>query len=91
MIWNILEGGVFGFLAHQTRTWVDRLPGGYRELLSYLIGVLAAMPIAIRAYERSGRIGIARLVEAYCVAFAAVGGGVVAGWVTDTLVERVSE
>lgn len=91
MIWNLLEGSVFGFLAHQTRAWVDRLPGGYRELCAYAIGVCAAMPIALRVYDRSERGGMGRFAEAYMLAFASVGGGVVIGWVADTLIERVSE
>lgn len=91
MIWNIVEGSVFGFLAHQTRAWVDRLPGGYRELCAYAIGVAVALPIALRVYDKSERQGVARFAEAYMTAFVAVGSGVVAGWVGDTLIERVSE
>lgn len=91
MIQYFLEGVVAGFLAHQTRAWVDTLPRGYREWVSYVIGVCASYPTAARIYNASEHQSWARFAFAYFCGFAATGVGVGVGWVVDTVTERVSE
>lgn len=89
MMQHFLIGVVCGFLAHQTRSWVDALPRGYKDWLAYCIGVISTYPTAQYMYSDSDAQGWQRFGKAFFSAFAAVGIGVGVGWLVDTLIGRV--
>lgn len=91
MIPTLIEGVIGGFLAHQSRTLTESLPHGYRELVSYAIGVIATYRTAVQVYHLLQGNGWQRFARAYFGGFLIVGSGVVVGWVADTVSDHLND
>lgn len=80
-------GGIAG---HQTRRFTIHITSGWRNLTEHGIGVLLLMPFILLFWVAYGgqRKDLPRLVAVLTSAGLAVGGGVAAGWVLDSIAWR---
>jgi hypothetical protein len=86
---------LYGYLAHQTRRFVyERFGNGWRELVSYSLGVLLVFPVFafviwlmcnddVRRELMTREDYLKRGVLAYFLAFLPFGLGTFAGWLLD--------
>lgn len=84
MVLDFVLGTLIGYVAHQTEPWVRRTFGnGWRQMVSYVIGVLIAYPVALISFihfvdiENQER----RFTLSWFVSFFSVGLGTLIGWV----------
>ena len=83
----ILFTVLYGYLAHQTRRFVyQRFGTGWRELVSYTVGVFFVFPIfAVLVWVLSDHDedSVQRAGLAYFLAYAPFGIGTFLGWLAD--------
>ena len=79
-------GILIGYVTHRSRDWVERNFGsGWRQLVSYTLGVCVTYPVAVSAYGELAEIRKARdrFGLAWLLGFGSVGIGTLIGWIFD--------
>jgi hypothetical protein len=84
MITEIVAGVLAGYVAHQAEPWVCKSFGnGWRQMVSYTIGVLVTFPIALVTHRKLSEITNQdkRLTLTWFLSFFSVGSGCLLGWI----------
>lgn len=84
MILDFVLGILTGYVAHQSEPWVRRTFGnGWRQMVSYVIGVIVAFPVALISFKRLSNVKNQeqRFTLTWFVAFFSVGLGTLLGWI----------